>query len=91
MKKLALFFILYFLFAFVNAHPFYVSVTQIDYKSNSLQITLKVFIEDLEAALIDQNQPKPNLVEQYENPNSTQIIQNYLDDKFWIKINNKDY
>ena len=40
----------------LTAHDFHVSVTNAEYKedSRSLQISMKVFIEDLEDALSDQ-------------------------------------
>ena len=86
-KSLLLFCIVYFILNTTNAHPFYVSVTQIDYKEESLQITLKIFVEDLEKTLIDEGKPKLYIGEKNENTNSTQIIQNYLSDKFSISIN----
>lgn len=89
-KRLLLLCTLYFVIFNLQAHPFYVSVTQIDYKENSLQITLKVFIEDLEMALQNSGQPKLFLGEEKENKNSNQIILNYLNDKFSIKVNKGD-
>lgn len=89
MKKILLLLCtLYLLLSTVKAHPFYVSVTQIDYKEKSIQITLKVFIDDLEAALTKKGNPKLNIGEKNEIANSNQLIQNYLNDKFSIKINN---
>ena len=86
-KSLLLLCTLYFVLNTTNAHPFYVSVTQIDYKENAIQITLKIFVEDLEKTLTDGGKPKLYLGEKNENINSTQIIQNYLSDKFSISIN----
>lgn len=86
-KRLIMIMTLLSVVVYADKHPFYVSVTQIDYKEKSLQITLKIFVEDLESALIDQGKPKLNLGEKMEASNSEKIIKGYLNSSFSIKIN----
>lgn len=71
------------------AHDFYVSVTEVDFKNNSLQITMKVFINDLEEALKLQGKPKLNLGEPNENELSKEYIKQYLLPRFYLKVNDK--
>lgn len=88
MRKALPFFFLLFMLNNTEAHPFYVSVTQIDYKEKTLQITLKIFIEDLEKALNTAGKPSLNLGEKSEIKESEQYIQEYLKGKFRVTINN---
>jgi len=72
------------------AHPFYVSVTQIDFKENTLQITLKIFSDDLEDALSKKGTAKLFIGEKNEHPETEKLIKNYLKEQFKLQINNKD-
>jgi hypothetical protein len=51
-------------------HKFYVSVTQIDYVPNKkrIEITSRIFIDDLEKALTKKHQKKPNITSTNELP-----------------------
>jgi len=55
MKSLRIFLFLSVLplFAFVNAHKFYISVTNVDYssKDQAIQIITRVFVDDMDAVL----------------------------------------
>ena len=55
MRKTLLFLLLP-LFAFTVAHKFYISVTNVGYsdKDKSLQITSRIFIDDMEKALMER-------------------------------------
>jgi len=90
MKKITSVFLLFITcFQFSIGHPFYVSVTQIDFKNKTLQITLKVFVEDLEETLQSEGQPKLNLGEKNEINNSQKYLLTYLKNHFEIYVNNE--
>lgn len=80
------------LFAFVAIHKYYISVTQIDYLQNkqSVQITTRIFIDDLEKLLRERYDETITLASVNE-PNTTDLyIERYLNEKIKIKINNKE-
>lgn len=72
-------------------HKFYVSVTQIDYVSSKkrLEITSRIFIDDLEKALTKKYKKKPNLTSTNELPEAEEWIKVYLKEKIKISINKK--
>lgn len=87
-KALLIIFISFFtLLDSLSAHPFYVSVTQIDYKENALQITIKIFIDDLEDAIVNSSNEKLNLGTKKENEYTNNILMQYLKYRFSIKVN----
>lgn len=83
-------FCLVFFSSFV-AHKFYVSVTQIDYLPNKkrIEITSRIFIDDLEKALNKKHQKKPNITSSNELPEAEEWIKNYIKEKIKISINKK--
>ncbi|KIM09693.1 MAG: hypothetical protein KU29_00055 [Sulfurovum sp. FS06-10] len=91
MKKHVLFlFAILFLSSF-TAHKFYVSVTQIDYvpSKKRVEITSRIFIDDLEKALNKKYNKKVNLTSKKELPEAEELIKNYLKEKIKISINKK--
>ena len=72
------------------AHPFHVSVTNVDYNASaqSVEITHKIFLNDLEYALREETGKKINLT---EDENIDSLIQKYLSANFSISINEKKY
>jgi len=68
-------------------HPFYVSVCEIQHNAadKSLEITLKVFADDLELAL-SQYQSKPVMVKTISN----EILEEYLAGRFSLKVDGKN-
>lgn len=62
------------------AHPFYVTVCTIDHdaKTQALEITFKIFTEDLESALEEQTQERLRLGSAHESANAGRYIQSYL-------------
>jgi hypothetical protein len=72
-------------------HKFYVSVTQIDYVPNKkrIEITSRIFIDDLEKALTKKYQRKPNITSTNELPEAEEWIKAYLKEKIKISINKK--
>ncbi|HLT53301.1 MAG TPA: DUF6702 family protein [Flavobacteriaceae bacterium] len=79
------------IFSFTAAHKYYVSLTQVDYNENSksLQITMNVFIDDMELALNDTYKKLFNLYTEKELPDSETYFQDYLEKHFRVKINGK--
>ena len=94
MKKSNKIIFLFFCFALCSsfaAHKFYVSVTQIDYVPNKkrIEITSRIFIDDLEKALTKKYKKKPNLTSTNELPEAEEWIKSYLKEKIKISINKK--
>jgi hypothetical protein len=72
-------------------HKFYVSVTQIDYVPNKkrIEITHRIFIDDLEKALEKRYKKKVYLTSTKELPEAETLIKNYLKENVKISINKK--
>lgn len=72
-------------------HKFYVSVTQIDFVPNKkrVEITSRIFIDDLEKALEKRFKKKFYLTSSREIENADALIQEYLKEKIKISINKK--
>lgn len=83
--------ILVTLTSFVNIHKFYVSVTQIDYvpQKKRIEITSRIFIDDLEKALEQEYHQKIKLEDKQEIEKNISKIDNYYHKKLNIKINKK--
>ncbi len=94
MKKYFLLFLIVPLLSF-NIHKFYVSVTNITYneKDESFQITSRIFIDDLEALLLERYGIKGNLGTDGEPPLVDDYIEKYLNAKLLLTLNgeNKGY
>ena len=72
-------------------HKFYVSVTQIDYVPNKkrIEITHRIFIDDLENALEKKYKMKVYLTSKKELPEAEALIKDYLKENVKISINKK--
>lgn len=72
-------------------HKFYVSVTQIDFVPNKkrVEITSRIFIDDLEKALEKRFKKKFYLTSSREIENADVLIQEYLKEKIKIAVNKK--
>ena len=87
MKKKVLQFLLPFFLAVLLSsfawHKFYVSVTQIDFVPNKkrVEITSRIFIDDLEKALERKFKKKFYLTTSNEIENADVLIQEYLKEK----------
>ena len=90
--KYLLVFFLVPLLAFTAVHKYYVSVTQIDFlpEKQSVQITSRIFIDDLEKLLRERYDEKITLATKNELPIVDTYIEKYLKGKLKIKINNKE-
>ena len=72
-------------------HKFYVSVTQIDYVPNKkrIEITHRIFIDDLEKALEKKYKKKVYLTSTKELSEAETLIKNYIKENIKISINKK--
>ncbi len=77
------------LLAFSAEHKFYLSVTNINYaeKDDALQITSRVFIDDLEALLKERYDISGNLGTDTESRLADEYLEKYLRAKFTLEIN----
>jgi len=78
------------LFAF-TLHKYYISLCEIEYveEQKSLQVTLGIFIDDLELTLNKENNTILNLATKEEVENIDAYYLNYLNEHLKISINNK--
>jgi hypothetical protein len=89
--KIGLLIFCFILCSSFELHKFYVSVTQIDYVQNKkrIEITSRIFIDDLEKALTKKYQRKPNITSSNELPEAEEWIKTYVKEKIKISINKK--
>lgn len=68
-------------------HPIHISVMNIDFddKNQALEITQKVFIDDLEAVLEARHNVKLRLGSDREHPRADAFIEAYLDEHLWLQ------
>jgi hypothetical protein len=72
-------------------HDFHTSVMQIDHneKNKSLEITVRLFTDDLCLALENSGAPKMELGTQAEPPSANEHIESYLKEHFSTSVNGK--
>jgi hypothetical protein len=72
-----------------TAHKFYVSIYQINYapEKKMLQITSRIFIDDLNEALLKNYKQKTFLGETNESAEDIALMKKYLLENFSIKVN----
>lgn len=92
MKKLAKIILLLLVFCGITSmtlHKFYVSVNQIDFvpKKKALEITSRIFIDDIDLALEKKYGKKYYLGTPKETSESIDFLKKYLKEKFTIKVN----
>lgn len=75
-----------------SAHKFYVGVFQIDYfkEKKYIQITARLFIDDLEKALQKKYSKHFYITTKDEIPDANKYIETYIKEQFLIKLNNKN-
>ncbi|MBC7641522.1 MAG: hypothetical protein H7174_04170 [Flavobacterium sp.] len=94
MKKLAFIFMIIVsivLFSSFAWHKFYVSIYQINYnqKKQMLEITSRIFIDDLNDILKLKYNRKTHLTEKEETVDDLNLMQKYLLENFSVTINEK--
>lgn len=74
-------------------HPFYVSVTDIKHnsKSKSLEISTKIFFDDLEKAIEMKSNRSIDIVKPVDKAEINRLIEDYLKKHLSIKVNGKIY
>ena len=72
-------------------HKFYVSVTQINFAQDkkAIQITSRIFIDDLNNALEKKHKKKFYIGSTKESEEEIQLMKNYFNENFSIKVNSK--
>lgn len=88
LKYLSLLFLFIMLTGFTS-HKFYVSIYQINYapEKKTLQITARLFIDDLNEALTQKFGKKVFLGEKNESTSDVALMKEYLAQNFSIKVN----
>ena len=78
-------------FSAFKVHKFYVSIYQIDYKSakKELQITSRIFLDDLVDAVEASSKKKVNLGEKNQSAEDLLLFEKYQKGHLTIKVNNK--
>ena len=87
--KTGLLIVLLPLFAFVGAHKFYISVTNVDYseKDQSVQIITRIFIDDMNAVIKERYGIPSKLGTDRESTIDREYLEKYLRTKFLVEIN----
>jgi len=90
-KKIIVILLVFPLFAF-TMHKYYVSLCEIEYlkEKQSIQITLGVFIEDLEVSLNKNSGKQLNLASKTEVVNIDDYYKKYLNVHLQISVNGKN-
>lgn len=72
-------------------HKFYVSVTQINFAQDkkTIQITSRIFIDDLNNTLEKKHKKKFYIGSTKESDEELHLLKNYINDNFSVKVNNK--
>jgi len=75
----------------LTVHKFYVSVTEVAYaeSKNRIEITTRIFIDDLEKGLEKKYKKKINLATKEEIPEAKDFIKEYLNQRVQANVNNK--
>ncbi|MEL6630792.1 MAG: DUF6702 family protein [Bacteroidota bacterium] len=70
-------------------HPFYMSVTEMYFNeaNQSLEVSMKLNIEDVEEALEAQGTPKLHMATEKEYEETDRYLMTYLDKNFEVKVN----
>jgi len=95
MKKIIQTISLLFLFVIltsVSLHKFYVSVNQLDYvpQKKAIEITSRLFIDDIDLALEKKFNKKIYLGTSKELKESKDYLQKYFQEKFSIKVDDQE-
>ncbi|WBX72284.1 DUF6702 family protein [Tenacibaculum retecalamus] len=91
MKKIFILLFILPLFSF-SVHKYYISLTEIEYKekTQSVQMIMNVFIDDIETAINKDYNVDLQLTTKDEFKKVDELFLNYLQKHFKIKVNNND-
>ena len=92
MKKITFYTIIAIIFLTLSSfgiHKFYVSIYQINYASEKkmLQITSRLFVDDVNTVLYKKYGKKTNLGEKNESQEDISLMKKYILDNFSLKVN----
>lgn len=89
--SLALFFNIFTNIRHENVHAFHISKTDMTFQpaQKSVQMTMHIFIDDLEKGLEQQGQSKLFVGTEREEKNVNNLILNYLQKNFSVQVNGK--
>ena len=75
----------------LSLHPFHVSVCEVNYdvKTNALQITQKVFVDDLEQALFINPADKFDIDNKANKTKFDAILKKYFEENIYVTVNNQ--
>lgn len=73
----------------MSVHRFYVGIYQVDFvpQKKRLEITTRIFMDDLNDALTKTYKKQTNIGDQKETPEDVTLMKKYLSDKFKIYLN----
>lgn len=73
-------------------HPYYISMTEIEHdkSNNTLEISVRIFTDDLEKAIRQSYNSKVDLLNKNERANSEKFIQQYITKHLLLKADNKN-
>lgn len=73
-------------------HKHYISLTKIEYvkEKESVQITMKFFIDDIEAALEKKYEEPMELSSEFQHKEADQLLKTYVKDNFKLWINGEE-
>lgn len=87
--RFLLFLLLFVSMTSMGIHKFYMAIYQIDYvpQKKRIQITSRIFIDDLNAAIEKKYHVKTNLGTAQESAQDELNMKKYLAEKFFLKVN----
>jgi len=83
--------ILFHLYFYLLLHPFHVSICEIDHdqKTNALQITHRIFLDDLEEGLNAFYNENLDLLNPKDPNKINRLVEDYLSSRFAVIVNGK--
>jgi hypothetical protein len=81
----------FFLYGNLSTHDIHISKCQVEYSAEdkALQVTLHIYLDDLQDALRKKGADKLFLCTEKENPNADQHLVAYLKDHLKLTVNNR--
>ena len=75
----------------LGAHPFHISVTDIEFdkEAKSIEVSQKIFIDDLEEVLRGLGHTNIDLVKPDQKEKNDEIIKQYVTNTFTFEVNGK--
>lgn len=88
----AIIFKYFFTTMFSLVHPYYISMTEIEHdkSNNTLEISVRIFTDDLEKTIRQTYTGKVDLLNKDEKANSEKLIQQYISKHLLLKADNKN-